>query len=180
VRLILVRHPKPICANGLCYGRLDLECDPAALDAAAIRLGDAAQGRCIVTSPAQRALSLALKLSAEIAIEPRLQELHFGDWEGRLWKDIGRDGIDEWQRGLPASAPPHGESLCAMAARCWDWLQTLAVTGPPVLAVTHAGPIRVIRALLKGEPLLTYFGEAVPFAEPLLFDVPATLSLMQL
>jgi alpha-ribazole phosphatase len=176
VRLILVRHPKPACADGLCYGRLDLECDTAALDAAAKRLGEAAHGHRIVTSPAQRARSLASKLSAEITIEPRLQELHFGDWEGLLWQDIARDGIDGWHRGLPSSAPPNGESLSAMAARCADWLRTLAVSDPPVLAVTHAGPIRVIRAILKGVPLHTYFREAVPFAEPLLLDIPATLA----
>jgi broad specificity phosphatase PhoE len=36
-----------------------------------------------------------------------------------------------------------------------------------VLAITHAGPIRVIRALLGGEPLMAYFSVSVPFAEPL-------------
>ena len=40
-----------------------------------------------------------------------------------------------------------------------------------MLAITHACPIRVIRALLGGEPLLTYFRASIPFAEPLAIEV---------
>ncbi len=170
MRLILVRHPKPLCDPGLCYGRLDLACDAQALKRAALNLRHLAGGHRIVSSPARRAFDLAITLSPEAAPDPRLQELNFGDWEGLRWQDIGRGPLDEWRRGLPHSAPPNGESLAALAARCSDWLKAPEPGGPPVLAITHAGPIRVIRALLKGEPLLTYFETAVPFAEPLILE----------
>ncbi len=170
MRLILVRHPKPHCESGLCYGRLDIECDPDALEAAAGSLKPLSAGCHIVTSPARRARSLAQSLSAGIAIEPRLQELDFGDWEGRRWDELGREPVEAWQRGLPDSAPPNGETLSAMASRCAGWLSSLEPDGAPVLAITHAGPIRVIRALLNRKPLLTYFSAAVPFAEPLALD----------
>ncbi len=170
MRLILVRHPKPNCESGLCYGRLDLECGPDALEAAADSLKPRLRGCHIVTSPARRAQSLAQRLGAHVAIEPRLQELDFGDWEGRRWDELGREAVEAWQRGLPDSAPPNGETLSSMASRCADWLGSLDPDGPPVLAITHAGPIRAIRALLNREPLLTYFSAAVPFAEPLALD----------
>ncbi len=170
MRLILVRHPKPLCEPGLCYGRLDLECVADALDTAALRLAGLAEGCRIVSSPARRARDLAARLGADVALEPRLQELHFGEWEGRRWQDLGRDPIDAWRAGLPDAAPPGGETLSAMAARCADWLASLEPDGLPVLAVTHAGPIRVIRALLAGEPLLAYFAASVPFAEPLALE----------
>jgi alpha-ribazole phosphatase len=166
MRLIVVRHPKPLGAKGLCYGRLDLECDPHALDAAVARLTTLVPGHRIVTSPARRARDLATQLDADAAIEPRLQELDFGDWEGLLWQDLGREAIEAWQAGLPDSAPPNGETLAAMGARCAEWLGGLEPDGQPILAVTHAGPIRVLRALLNGEPLLTHFNASVPFAEP--------------
>jgi len=171
MRLILVRHPKPLCEAGLCYGRLDLECVAEALDTAAVRLAGLAEGCRIVASPARRARDLAERLGADIVLDPRLQELHFGDWEGRRWADLGRETVESWQQGLPGAAPPNGETLSAMAARCADWLASLDADGPPVLAVTHAGPIRVIRALIAGEPLLAYFSVSIPFAEPLAIDV---------
>ena len=147
MRLILVRHPKPLCEPGLCYGRLDLECEPDALDTAALRLGGLAEGCRIVTSPARRARDLAAMLGPDVAVDGRLQELDFGDWEGRRWQDLGREPVEAWQRALPDAAPPGGETLSAMAARCAAWLASLDRRGPPVLAITHAGPIRVIRAL---------------------------------
>ena len=171
MRLILVRHPKPLCEPGLCYGRLDLECEADALDTAALRLAGLAEGCRIVTSPARRARDLGERLGAGIAVEPRLRELHFGDWEGRRWADLGRETVETWQQGLPDAAPPNGETLSAMASRCAAWLASLDASGPPVLAVTHAGPIRVIRALAAGEPLLAYFSVSIPFAEPLAVEV---------
>jgi alpha-ribazole phosphatase len=167
MRLILVRHPKPVCESGLCYGRLDLDCDSAALEAAAERLRSLSANCRIVTSPAKRASRLAAMLAASPEIEPRLQELDFGDWEGRRWTDLGRGAIEAWERGLPNSSPPNGETVAGMAGRCAYWLSALSTDGAPILAITHAGPIRVLRALLRGEPLLTYFGESIPFAEPL-------------
>ncbi len=170
MRLILVRHPKPLCEPGLCYGRLDLECVADALDTAALRLAGLAEGCRIVTSPARRARDLAERLGAA-AVEPLLQELDFGDWEGRRWQDLGRETVEEWRRTLPDAAPPGGETLSAMAARCAEWLSSLDAADGAVLAVTHAGPIRVIRALLNGEPLLTYFAAPLPFAEPIAFEI---------
>ncbi len=171
MRLILVRHPKPLCEAGLCYGRLDLECVAEALDTAAVRLAGLANGCRIVASPARRARDLAERLGADIVLDPRLRELHFGDWEGRRWADLGRETVEAWRQGLPDAAPPNGETLSAMAARCAAWLACLDASGPPVLAVTHAGPIRVIRALLNREPPLTYFAASVPFAEPLALEI---------
>ncbi len=172
MRLILVRHPKPLCEPGICYGRLDLECEPEAVRAAAAGLGAIAATASVFSSPARRARDLAARLSAEAVVDPRLQELDFGDWEGRRWEDLGREAIEAWNRGLPDSAPPNGETLSAMAARCEAWLKSLKPSASPALAVTHAGPIRVIQAILRGEPLLTYFSEPIPFAEPIQLQLP--------
>jgi alpha-ribazole phosphatase len=170
MRLILVRHPKPLCAPGLCYGRLDLPCEPQSLDLAAARLAKSAVGCRVATSPALRAQSLASRLASGVVVEPRLRELDFGDWEGRLWHDLGRDAIESWRKGLPSSAPPNGETLTAMAARLTCWLASLSGE-TDTLAVTHAGPIRVLRALLRNEPVLTYFEKSVPFAEPFILEI---------
>jgi hypothetical protein len=88
MRLILVRHPKPICEKGICYGRLDLECQPHALSEAVWRLGEMAPPSRVFTSPARRARDLATRLGTQLIVDERLQELNFGEWgggAGRLW-----------------------------------------------------------------------------------------------
>jgi alpha-ribazole phosphatase len=161
-----------LCEKGICYGRLDLECEPEALLEAVQRLAELAYASRVFTSPAKRARDLATRLDAQSIVDDRLRELDFGDWEGRRWQDLGREAIDAWRRGLPDSAPPNGETLTAMAARCASWLESLQPAESPVLAVTHAGPIRVMMAILRDEPLLTYFTAAVPFAEPIELRLP--------
>ena len=172
MRLILVRHPKPLCEKGICYGRLDLECEPQALSEAVLRFGKLASASLIFTSPARRARDLAARLATQMIVDDRLQELNFGDWEGRRWQDLGREAIDAWSQGLPDSAPPNGETLTAMADRCASWLRSLQPAESPVFAVTHAGPIRLIKAILNGKPLLTHFTDAIPFAEPIMMELP--------
>jgi alpha-ribazole phosphatase len=121
----------------------------------------------VFTSPAKRACDLAARLGMQLIVDERLQELNFGEWEGRRWEALGREAIDAWHRGLPDAAPPNGETLTAMAARCASWLESLQPSEGPIFAVTHAGPIRLITSILKGEPLLAYFTLPVPFAEPI-------------
>ena len=114
MRLILVRHPKPLCEKGICYGRLDLGCQPQALLEAVHRLGKLVPAARVFASPAKRARDLAALLSADIVVDDRLQELDFGDWRAALagsgtrshrrlacgpaglrsaeWRDADRDG----------------------------------------------------------------------------------------
>ena len=176
MRLILVRHPKPLCEKGICYGRLDLECEPQALLEAVQKLAKLAPASRVFTSPARRARDLATRLGTQLIVDDRLQELDFGDWEGRRWQDLEREAIDAWRRGLPDSAPPNGETLTAMAERCASWLKSLQPSESPILAITHAGPIRVIRAILEGKEILTSFADPVPFATPIELRLPAQTS----
>jgi alpha-ribazole phosphatase len=116
MRLILIRHPKPLCEKGICYGRLDLECEPHALSEAVRRLGKMARAARLHKPCKGRARALASRLGAQLIVDERLQELDFGEWEGRRWQDLGREAIGAWSQGLPDSAPPNGETLTALAA----------------------------------------------------------------
>ena len=173
MRLILVRHPKPLCEKGICYGRLDLECEPEALLEAVQKLAILAPASH--TSPARRARELATRLGPQLIVDDRLQELDFGDWEGRRWQDLGREAIDAWHRGLPDSAPPNGETLTAMAERCASWLKSLQPSESPILAITHAGPIRIVRAILEDTEIVASFAAPVPFATPIELQFPAQI-----
>lgn len=84
------------------------------------------------------------------AVDPRLREISFGNWEGRYWSEIRiRDPIgmrdrdaDRWHY-----APPGGESYAMVAERLRPFVES--VTGDACV-VSHGGVARVMMVLLGG------------------------------
>ncbi len=144
-RLILVRHP-PVDARGRCYGRLDLAVADAA-DVAELAARLRAYRATVWTSPAQRCRVVAAAIGPH-RVDPRLQELDFGDWEGRRWDDVARPLLDAWAADLLGFTPPGGESGAALVARVEAFHRAL----PPGLhvVISHGGPLRVLAALACG------------------------------
>ena len=147
----LLRHPRTQAPPGLCYGRFD---PPPASDAIAsveALLPDLLGIATIITSPSPRcalpAQQLAALLACRLVTDERLQELDFGQWEGRLWQDIERRESDYWAADPLHRAPPEGESFAALQSRVYSVLDELARDDTVMnasLLVTHAGPIRAI------------------------------------
>lgn len=96
-------------------------------------------------------LRTAMGLPPEpFAMDDRLKELTFGQWEGQTWKDIrqrapamkqARDA-DRW-----GYVPPDGESYAMLAQRLKPWLRSLE---GDTLVVSHGGVGRVLLSLLTG------------------------------
>lgn len=88
-----------------------------------------------------------LGLAASTAtIDDRLEELGFGDWEGRTWRELKaevRPLVKARQSDKWAFVPPGGESYAGLLSRLRPWLATVR-TGDVVVA--HGG---VARALLR-------------------------------
>ncbi|MGE3066042.1 MAG: histidine phosphatase family protein [Hyphomicrobiaceae bacterium] len=111
-----------------------------------------------VASPLMRARETMEILRAAAALEPvdayatdpRLQEIHFGHWEGLIWDDLPRtDPIgfsarkaDNWNW-----QPDGGESYRMLSDRVAGWL---AEVDRDTLVVTHGGVSRVLRGLVLG------------------------------
>jgi alpha-ribazole phosphatase len=152
--LIVLRHTRPAVAEGVCYGRTDLALAPG-FAAEAARLADALpEVAAVVTSPLSRCRALAEALAAArglpLAVEPRITEMDFGAWEGRPWADLPRAELDAWAADLLHARPHGGETVAEMAARVEAALADWA-TGPrPLLAVTHAGIVKALRARRDG------------------------------
>ncbi len=133
----------------------------------------------VISSPLQRCAAFARELadnkSLPLLIEPRLTELHFGDWEGRTSKQI----YDETPKDLTRFwsdpqkyPPPGGERLQDFQTR------VLAAFGELVerhknqhlLLVTHGGVIRILLchlqniALAKILELEVGYGARITFA----------------
>ena len=144
MQVFLIRHPRPQIEPGVCYGRLDVDCEDPQPVAARLRLPP---DTTIISSPLCRARRLAEALGPQVRTDARLSEIDFGEWEGRRWDDIERKAIDDWAADVLNFTPPGGESVADLQRRVIDFASDLAgaFSGPHVALITHAG---VIRALL--------------------------------
>ena len=128
----------------------------------------------VVTSPLLRcqqfADEVASRLGVPLHLEPRLQEIGFGEWEGLTAEEIrARDGelLDQFWRDAAAVVPPGAESMVAFTQRvqsAWqDW--TRECRGQRVLLVCHGGVIRAVLGHILTLPLeRTLSAFAVPYA----------------
>ncbi len=183
-RLILLRHAQPEGHDGRCVGHHDTELSRYGVESA-LALADQWRGVAgppvLVTSDLRRAASTADALAraweVEVNVDARLREMSFGDWDGRLWEDIStRDGerLRAWSDDWIAIAPPGGESGHELRRRVETALRDLiALTegGRAVVAVTHAGWIRIATTLLLGEPVSAAFTRDVGYARGAAFRV---------
>lgn len=150
MELHLIRHPRPAVAAGTCYGQRDLPLlePPGALAAGLKRL--LPPDYALYASPLQRARLLAEAMGAPV-IDARLQEIHFGDWEGRSFAAIG-SAIDAWAEDPLGFRAPGGESPREMATRVLAALTEIRSRhdDEAVVIVAHGGPLRAIAGELLG------------------------------
>ena len=151
MQVFLIRHPRPRIDPGVCYGRLDVDCDDPQPVAARLRLPPATT---ILSSPLRRARRLAEAIGPGVCVDARLAEIDFGDWEGRRWDDIDRAVLDDWAADVLNFTPPGGESVADLQRRAVDLAGELAATCgvPRVALVTHAGVIRALLGYWRGLP----------------------------
>ncbi|WP_449431574.1 alpha-ribazole phosphatase family protein [Pseudomonas putida] len=115
----------------------------------------------LVSSPLQRCARFADELGARLRLpvqrEAALQELHFGEWEGRSAAQIMQDQADELGRFWAdpyAYTPPGAEPVSAFAERVLAAVERLRQehAGKRVLLVTHGGVMRLLLARARGLP----------------------------
>jgi alpha-ribazole phosphatase len=153
MHIYLVRHPPPIDVDGLCYGRLDVAVDEKDVAGTAesilqkIPHPTLANAR-IFCSPSARCLGLARRIASprRPAATEDLIEMSFGYWQGIRWDAIARLEIDAWAKDPWGYRPGGGESAEMVAARWERWLDRVRRSDGDVVAVTHAGVIRVALA----------------------------------
>jgi alpha-ribazole phosphatase len=179
--VILVRHAPPL-VTGTCAGRSEIAVEPAPAAAELVLRSLAALTRPtrIVSSPARRchdlAHELSLRLDLPLALDPRLLEIDFGEWEGRTWDEITRnDGLrlERWMARWRDEGPPGGETIAELERRVRDCLSEGFLDGDSTrLAVTHAGVIRAVRVLAGERTWENALSEPVPYLVPLAFEWP--------
>lgn len=159
----LVRHAKPLVEKGLCYGRLDVSANQTlteiATDELINALSESSGVKLLLTSPRRRTKQLANLLAERLNLdpleEPRLAEMDFGEWEGRLWADIPKSAIDLWTEDFNNHAFGGGESTGQLLDRVWQLMKNAKNRNEDQIWVTHAGVIKAVQFLINtGEPYI--------------------------
>lgn len=109
----------------------------------------------LITSPRMHCAAfaewLAQKHDLPLTRDERLQEIHFGAWEGMSPVQVMQaypEELASWSVNPAQVTPPGGESFGDFRARVLDaWAEMIhTFAGERVLVTTHAGVIRVIMA----------------------------------
>ena len=186
MKLILVRHPAPEVASGICYGSSDVAVAPHILAAARAGLRASLPANIpLYTSPLSRCTALASTLAHDLQAsqfthDARLMEMDFGDWELRAWQDIERGEIDAWAMDLAHYRPGGGENVLAMASRIASFLdELLREQHAAVIIICHAGTIRLLSALQAGLPLAQTALLAASSAHKIAYGAVVTLDFQR-
>lgn len=161
-RLILIRHGE---TDWNVEGRYQGQADPPLNDkgfAQAQQLAEELAGlgmEVIYTSPLLRARQtaevVAERLEAELHDEPRLMEIHQGDWQTRLRSEIQNlypDLFYRWETQPWEVMPPQGEHLKKVQQRVNTAVEEILARYPDrtVGIVSHRIPIALIKVRFQG------------------------------
>lgn len=129
---------------GACFPAADQPAAPKALARAAdLRRLLPPQARSLM-APSLAARQTAEALGLPALEEPALADCDLGAWAGRDPAEVAADhpaALALWL--AEAGAAPHGgESRAQLRQRVAAWMGGLAVSGGPIVAVSHPAPIR--------------------------------------
>lgn len=162
------RHPKPEGVTGRCIGRTDVEVDARRARRLAYRI-DARTRRAglakeVWTSPLLRSWRVGralTRLGYVHHVDTRLQEMDFGDWDGRAWDDIPAVAIDTWRMHFAEHTPGGGESLTMVIERARAFLRD---TREDRIIVGHAGWISALEFVDRPLPDAERWPTSIPYS----------------
>ena len=184
MRILLARHGEtPWNAQGRYQGQIDIPLSPVG-EAQARALGERLREVPItraVASPLSRArrtaeLALGEQRASMLQLEPEVQEIAHGEWEGLLASEIGEKDparLRAWREEPDTVLMPGGESLRQVLDRSWRGL-VRATEGlgqdDTLLLMAHDAVNRVLLCRILGLPI----GKLWTFRQ-----APTTLNLIE-
>ncbi len=164
-KLYLVRHAEPEL-TGVLLGACDPPLSEAGKRAAAgIRLPDVA---VIYTSELRRARETASAIATgPLIVDPDLNEISYGAWDGLSWADIVQRFPDEAEAKLAdwqAVTPPGGEEWVRFEQRVARAVERIRAGAFPAAVVAHVTVNSVISTIFSGTELSLFmqkYGEVV-------------------
>lgn len=163
-RLILVRHGEVEAGfRGRIYGRLEapLSTEGRAQARAVAAAVAGERPVALYASPSLRTRESAAPIAAACAlapvVEPRLQELDFGELEGLTFAEAERRAPATWREWMERPGEvrfPGGETWQEIRSRAVGAAESIVAAHPngSAVAVTHGGIIRALVAEALGIP----------------------------
>ncbi len=117
----------------------------------------------IATSPMIRCRAFAQHLSQtqniEMKIFEQLEEIGFGDWQGRSAQEIGQKIVEEFKQNPIKNRPKGAENLLNFQKRVLSVFKKIIriKNNQSALIIAHAGVIRVIKSHLLNLPIEKMF-----------------------
>ena len=139
--LYLIRHTSVGVPSGMCYGQTDVPLnDSFEQEAEIVKQNlNGIQPDAVFSSPLSRCTRLADFCGYNPALDKRLMEMNFGDWEGKMWDEID---MSVWENDWVNPTAPGGESFRLMHKRIALFFDQLAQEPhKTVLIFTHGGVI---------------------------------------
>lgn len=171
--MIFLRHPTPDVEPGTCYGQTDLDIAKIGHEQIKLAVQSTPKVTKILASPALRCRKLALSIAErdqiEIRFDERLWEMHMGEFEGMMWKDIDREVSAKWFEDPFNNRTPGGESFADVQNRV---LEALQVADMETAIICHAGVIRATQMAWEDKTFREVFDQMPPYAEPIRITPP--------
>lgn len=114
----------------------------------------------LYSSTLRRARETAQRVARELGLravaDKRLNEIHFGKWEGAYYNHLSKEkgaSFRRWREGK-LRKPPGGESVTSLARRVGQFLKEILKKHPnqTVAVISHGGPIKMfLFKVLKAE-----------------------------
>lgn len=125
---------------------------------------------------AQAVCALLADSHVPAQVDARLNEFDFGQWEGVPWAHIPKSALDVWTADFAHHRFGGQDSTAALVLRVQSALQSLRTLQPctagstdptrHVVWVTHAGVIRAVEWLRRGQPVEALRAQDWPVQAP--------------
>jgi broad specificity phosphatase PhoE len=169
IKAILIRHPEVReDFKGICYGSMDVPLQPGWQNGTHSICGSISALKPIsqvwhsgLSRSHEPAISLGRTLGVPLSTDARLQERHYGTWQGVAWSAIPSDELEHAHDMLEKPStyrPGNGETTDEVCQRVMDWFLEQAscdeASARTIIAVAHSGTITSLcGTLLQLSPL---------------------------
>lgn len=176
--LFLCRHVQVENPLNLCYGQSEIPLKEPIAHHTLQALSEFRKSFQGITycSGLSRTYNLAQKLEFKnLILDNRLNEIHFGKWEGLPWSEIPSQELDAWMYNYKYQRPPDGENYIDLQKRIHafyqDKIDPLMDQDQNVFILTHSGPILCFLSYFLDISLYSLISRKIPFGSILKIEI---------